>query len=94
MGTKNQPGKYDCYANAKPDEPMFILLARDPAAPRAVEKWADDRKRMIHHGTKPRSDIKMIREAEDCAQAMRDWRAANWPAAPAPSEPESQRQSE
>ena len=26
MGTKNNPGKFDCYANAKPDEPLFVLL--------------------------------------------------------------------
>lgn len=29
MGTKNNPGEFDCYANAAPDEPMFILLGRD-----------------------------------------------------------------
>jgi hypothetical protein len=29
MGTKNQPGKFDtCYANADPDEPMFVLLGK------------------------------------------------------------------
>lgn len=26
MGSKNNPGKYDCYEAADPDEPMFILL--------------------------------------------------------------------
>lgn len=30
MGTKSNPTQFDCYANALPDEPMFILLARDP----------------------------------------------------------------
>lgn len=29
MGTKNNPGRYDCYANAEPDEPMFVLLGHD-----------------------------------------------------------------
>ena len=29
MGTKNNPGKFDCYEHAKPDEPMFVLLGRD-----------------------------------------------------------------
>lgn len=29
MGTKNQPGSFDCYANAKGDEPLFVLLGRD-----------------------------------------------------------------
>ncbi|HAW11807.1 MAG TPA: aspartate decarboxylase, partial [Chloroflexi bacterium] len=31
MGTKNNPGKFDCYDDAHPDEPMFVLLGRDPA---------------------------------------------------------------
>jgi hypothetical protein len=40
MGTKNNPAAYDCYANAWPDEPMFILLARDPDAASIVRLWA------------------------------------------------------
>lgn len=40
MGTKDNPGKFDCYASAAPDEPMFILLARDKHAPTLVWLWA------------------------------------------------------
>jgi hypothetical protein len=40
MGTKRNPGQYDCYAKAEPDEPMFVLLARDPTAPQLVRDWA------------------------------------------------------
>lgn len=40
MGTKNNPGNFDCYTNAEPDEPMFILLGRDPLAPALVKIWA------------------------------------------------------
>lgn len=40
MGTKNNPGQFDCYANAEPDEPMFVLLARDRHAPTLVWLWA------------------------------------------------------
>ena len=39
MSTKANPGKYDCYAAADDNEPMFILLARDPTAPYLVELW-------------------------------------------------------
>lgn len=39
MGTKNNPGKFDCYTKAEPDEPMFVLLARDPLAPILVNLW-------------------------------------------------------
>ena len=37
MGTKNNPGQFDCYRNAEPDEPMFVLLARDERAPQQTE---------------------------------------------------------
>lgn len=40
MGTKNNPGEFDCYAAADPDEEMFILLARDETAPERVRAWA------------------------------------------------------
>jgi hypothetical protein len=40
MGTKLTPGAFDCYADAKPDEPMFILLGRDPMAGILVRLWA------------------------------------------------------
>ena len=52
MGTKNQPGHYDCYGNAEPDEPMFIVLARDVSAPAVVRDWADRRELMIDNGQK------------------------------------------
>lgn len=39
MASKKNPGSYDCYANAEHDEEMFILLARDVAAPWVVEFW-------------------------------------------------------
>lgn len=45
MGTKLNPGKFDCYAAAKDDEPMFILLARDELAPSLVEMWGHLRRK-------------------------------------------------
>jgi hypothetical protein len=41
MGTKNNPGEFDCYSKALPDEPMFVLLARDPRSVQLVRMWAD-----------------------------------------------------
>ena len=73
MGTKNNPGQFDCYANAAPDEPMFILLGRDPHAHAAVRKWANDRMVMIHAGLKPASDVHMVWEARECADAMEEY---------------------
>ena len=66
MGTKNNPGHFDCYAKAEPDEPMFVLLARDPLAPDTVEAWARRRER-------DGGDPVKIMEARECARAMRDW---------------------
>jgi hypothetical protein len=40
MGTKNNPGYYDCWEKAEPDEPLFVLLARDPLAPFLVSIWS------------------------------------------------------
>lgn len=69
MGTKNNPGKYDCYANAHPDEPMFVLLGRDRSAPSLVDAWADARAR----NNPSVEEIAVIREARACADSMRDW---------------------
>lgn len=77
MGSKNSPGEFDCYKNALPDEPMFILLARDPAAPWLVEDWAARRLAQIQDGRRPESDMPMVEEARRCASNMRKWREAN-----------------
>jgi hypothetical protein len=79
MGSKLKPGKFDCYANAEPDEPMFILLARDPRAPDAVLRWIECSEDLIRRGEKPSSDRAMLDEARECAAAMIDWRVKNWP---------------
>jgi hypothetical protein len=70
MGTKNNPGKFDCYKNAYPNEPMFILLGRDVCAGDLVRKWADDRERAINNGEKPVTDLPMVWEARECARSM------------------------
>ena len=67
MSTKNDPGKYDCYAKADPDEPMFVLLARDELAPTLVSMWA------CLYELRDGSPEK-VQEALDCADAMIQWR--------------------
>lgn len=66
MGSKNNVGQFDCYLNAHPDEPMFILLGRDPIAADLVEEWA--RRREAQRGPSPK-----VEEARACARAMREW---------------------
>lgn len=63
MGTKNDPGQFDCYANAEPDEPMFVLLGRDRHAPALVWLWA-----LMRHAEG--EDETKVAEALDCANKM------------------------
>lgn len=89
MGTKANPGEFDCYESAAPDEPMFVLLARDDEnAPDRVEEWARVRFAQVayllaHTQLPDRNDaahkewltkeLRKIAEALKCAQDMRDW---------------------
>ena len=76
MGTKTNPGNFDCYANAEPDEPMFVLLARDPAAAATVRTWVDMRL-LLSGGKIDDNDLAQLREAMSCAVAMDEWRKRN-----------------
>jgi hypothetical protein len=77
MGSKNNPGDFDCYGNALPDEPMFILLGRDPSAPMLVQQWARQRELEINAGRRPESDRRMVEEARQCVSTMMVWRREN-----------------
>lgn len=65
MATKNNPGAFDCYENAAPDEPMFVLLGRDPVAGLLVLAWIELRAQL----GQARED-EQLKEAEQCAVAM------------------------
>lgn len=89
MGTKLKPGTFDCYDAAEDDEPMFVLLARDPDAPDRVEEWA---RRRFERLAREHSNVRLperetdaerqrvtkvlrkIAEALHCAQGMREWK--------------------
>ncbi len=66
MSTKNNPGKFDCYSRAHPDEPMFVLLGRDPAASFLIDLWVSIRAAMGESGDK-------LNEAQECSEACRNW---------------------
>lgn len=70
MATKNNPGKFDCYANADPDEPMFVLLARDKHAPTLIWLWSVLRELDQENPDK-------VKEARECAVAMLEWAHAH-----------------
>jgi hypothetical protein len=87
MATKNNPGKFDCYNAAGPDEPLFVLRSIDPIAPLLVAIWAalrvgneaavdmfvTDAKNIAHRRGR-RVDEK-AQEAFKCADAMRAYHA-------------------
>ncbi|MCK5615395.1 hypothetical protein KAR91_76735 [Candidatus Pacearchaeota archaeon] len=68
MSTLNNPGPHDCLKKVHPDEPIFVLCARDPLAPRCVRKWAYDALQR-NDGTK----IDKINEALKTADEMEEW---------------------
>jgi len=74
-------GNHDCLAKRRPDEPMFILLGRDPDAWQIVRAWAN---RRLAAGGDPEHCMMGLRTAN----AMRDYAAdpANRPASAPPAD--------
>lgn len=60
-----------CFNKARGDERMFVLLARDAAAPVAIRAWVAERIRLGKNA--PEGDPQ-IQEALDCAARMEDER--------------------
>lgn len=73
MGTKRNPGRFDCYAKAEPDEPLFVLLARDPTAALTVTIWMKLRDLRRRAGPHRVEDAEQIEEAREIARAMETW---------------------
>lgn len=80
MGSKRNPGEFDCYAAAAPDEGMFILLARDRLGPLLVRIWALLRfiTRVawpaLVHSSIEHAQMRKVREAFACARKMKTYR--------------------
>ena len=76
METKANPNPDGCLAKALPDEPFFVLLARDLTAPGTIRFWADQRAQASvddeHY-----QDAGQLTEAFETADAMEAWREAN-----------------
>lgn len=85
MGTKADPGDFDCYEAAEEDEPLFVLLARDASAPELVRAWARGREARVRaaaaNGNASASevlhDMDQVYEALSCAMEMDRWYAKN-----------------
>jgi len=55
-----------CMSHGHPEEMVFVLLGRDPAAPLALRAWADERVRL---GKNTHTDVQ-ITEAREIADTM------------------------
>ena len=81
MATKNDPGEFDCYGAAEPDEPLFILRANDPLAPGIVRQWANRyheqrrvERRILGAASQDTAKVRRkIEEAQRCARTMTAW---------------------
>lgn len=73
-GSKLNPGIDDCYTEALPHEPMFVLLARDASAPELVRLWAKQRKEKVDKKEKPVEDLDKVLRAYSIATKMELWR--------------------
>lgn len=87
MGTKANPGAYDCYAKLKDDEPHFVLMGRDPLAGTLVRAWAGGAEMALdralsqlpetEHAALIEHKNAKISEANRCADAMDAYCRAN-----------------
>lgn len=73
MGTKNNPGAFDCHAAAHPDEPLFTLLGRDPLGASLVTLWALARDVLADQRPDPGREREKVAEAMTCVDAMKQW---------------------
>jgi len=71
---REQTDPTSCLNKAERDEPVFVLLARDPQAAALVRKWADDRERESALAGKPERPEKLA-EARALADLMDAWRS-------------------
>ena len=76
MGTKNNPGKYDCYNKAEPDEPVFTLMGRDRNSATLIWLWTALRE-IQSLNLPPEEKVKeddKIHEARQCVVDIIDYR--------------------
>lgn len=89
MGTKKEPGAYDCYAKLEEDEPYFLLRGKDPVGPYLVKIWAASRQGKLNViedlvrdmardqdvvSRVSSDDHEKLQEARQCAANMESWR--------------------
>ena len=77
--TKAEPGPYDALEKAQDEEIIFVLLARDEAAPATINFWVDLRRKsalgLVEHDPEAaKLELQKCTEAEAVAWEMDRWR--------------------
>jgi hypothetical protein len=72
MSTKENPGRFDCYAKLPDNEPYFVLRAQDSEAADIVELWA-----LRAQAAGCNSD--KVLDAKNLADEMRNWHSKKKP---------------
>ena len=69
---ENMVDPTSCFNRALMDEPIFVLLGRDPAAPVAIRAWVEERERL----GKNKPQDRQILDALDVSSLMERQRLA------------------
>lgn len=78
MGTKTNPGPFDCYGKAADDEPIFTLRAKDPNAPDVICYWVQQRLlSCFREGRSILLEADKLHHALQIARDMEEWRRLN-----------------
>ncbi len=72
MGTKRNPGLYDCHHAADPDEPIFTLRGKDPTSATIVRAWVVLREHLADKGVIER-DENQVNEALSLASQLEQY---------------------
>lgn len=73
-GTTTTPSKYDCLRKLKPDEPYFLLRAKDRYAPKVIRNWASQ---VMNDPTASIQSREKAAEAYELAGRMEAWQSKN-----------------
>ncbi|MDX1371011.1 MAG: hypothetical protein R3321_00985 [Nitrososphaeraceae archaeon] len=74
MGTKKNPGKFDCYNNLKDDEPYFVIMGRDPVGSFIINNWILLRQSITEKGEDGESvEKEKFKEASELSLKMSEY---------------------
>lgn len=78
VSTKDEPGDYDAYETAKPDEPIFTVQGGDPLGPLTVMFWCWKARQLARRQDDDKARQRMLRKAgaaEEVAWAMKEYQS-------------------